>query len=71
MSDVPFKMLYHGTEIPMALASGLVGVRQDKPTHAVFPEIGWLVTIKKPMPDGKTRFQLETEDSSEESRFSD
>ncbi|KAG0561664.1 hypothetical protein KC19_9G082200 [Ceratodon purpureus] len=44
LSETPFTWEYFGTEYPMLLRGGLVGVTLDQSTHAVAPQLGWLVT---------------------------
>jgi hypothetical protein len=44
LSETPFTWEYFNEEYPMLLRGGLVGVTVDQATHAVAPQLGWLVT---------------------------
>lgn len=44
LCETPFTWQYFGTEYKMLLRGGLVGVVMDPVTHAVSPQLGWLVT---------------------------
>jgi hypothetical protein len=47
MSKTPFIWNYYGEEYDMEFLAGFVGVKQDKSTMTLTPEIGWIVRYSK------------------------